>query len=488
MAFGFPPKYEQVINLDGYDVQHYLAIAIDAVKQLGWNLDFTGKSGIIAYIGGGLKALDEFLVDIEQGKVTITSKSTRGMLDVGRNKKHVELFISTFNNVKSSLTEQELQGKVTALQPVFDTPDVPAQPPAPKSVKDGMNAFLSLFVPREGYFITPILIDLNFLVFILMVATGVNFFDPSITDILHWGANMRELTLGGQWWRLITCMFLHFGIAHILFNMYALIYVGVLLEPYLGKLRFAAAYLFTGIFASLSSIAWHIDSPSAGASGAIFGMYGVFLAMLTTNYIDKTARKPLLISIGLFVLFNLVYGAAGGIDNAAHIGGLLSGLIIGYCYYPSLERPASPKFKYVTVALLAIVVLFLSFIIYYAIPNDQAKHDLVLKDFDTDGHIAMSYYTLPKSATKDEYLSALKDKGLVNWNKQLQMLATVNKLDALPEDVKHRDSLLMQYCNLRLASYTYIIKNIQENTGQYQPAIDSCYKQIYSVLDSLKKY
>ena len=123
---------------------------------------------------------------------------------------------------------------------------------------------------------------------------------------------------------MITNCFLHIGILHLAFKMYALIFIGVLLEPYLGKLRFAVAYLLTGVFASVASLYWHDHTVSAGASGAIFGMYGVFLAMLTTNLIPKSVRKGLLASIGLFVAYNLLYGLKGwGIDaNAAHIGGL----------------------------------------------------------------------------------------------------------------------------------------------------------------------
>jgi len=159
-----------------------------------------------------------------------------------------------------------------------------------------------------------------------MIISGVHFFMPENQSLLDWGANFKPLTLAGQWWRLFTAIFLHIGIFHLLFNMYALFYIGLLLEPYLGKARFLAAYLISGIAASITSLWWNDLIISAGASGAIFGMYGVFLSLLSTNLLDKSVKKALLTSIAIFVVYNLLNGLkqGSGIDNAAHIGGLVS--------------------------------------------------------------------------------------------------------------------------------------------------------------------
>jgi rhomboid protease GluP len=110
-----------------------------------------------------------------------------------------------------------------------------------------------------------------------------------------------------------------------------LLYIGLLLEPYLGKTRFLTAYLISGIAASMTSLWWNDLTISAGASGAIFGMYGVFLALLSTNLLDKSVKKVLFTSIAVFAGYNILNGlkSNSGIDNAAHIGGLISGLIIG---------------------------------------------------------------------------------------------------------------------------------------------------------------
>jgi membrane associated rhomboid family serine protease len=127
---------------------------------------------------------------------------------------------------------------------------------------------------------------------------------------------------------------------HLFANMYGLLFVGIFLEPRIGKIKYASIYLGTGIIASIASLWWHDATVSVGASGAIFGLYGVFLALLLTKVFPKDFSKAFLISTLIFVGFNLVMGLTGGIDNAAHIGGLVSGFIIGLLISPQLKQDA----------------------------------------------------------------------------------------------------------------------------------------------------
>ncbi len=120
-----------------------------------------------------------------------------------------------------------------------------------------------------------------------MILTGVDIMVPDTESLIAWGANFRPITLAGEWWRLLTSCFLHIGIIHLLMNLYALMYIGIQLEPHLGKTRFLAAYLLTGIAGSANSLYWHEFTVSAGASGAIFGMYG----RISSHAHDKSHRK-----------------------------------------------------------------------------------------------------------------------------------------------------------------------------------------------------
>lgn len=160
---------------------------------------------------------------------------------------------------------------------------------------------------------------------------------------MQWGANFGPLTKNGEWWRLLTCTFLHGGIMHLFTNMYGLLFVGIFLEPLLGRKYFLIIYLVNGILASLASLFWHDTTVSIGASGAIFGMYGLFISFMLFKIFTPEFSKAFLLSTLVFVGINLLMGLTGGIDNAAHIGGLISGFIIGILMTLFMKKEVNPK-------------------------------------------------------------------------------------------------------------------------------------------------
>ena len=208
-----------------------------------------------------------------------------------------------------------------------------------------LKEMLDFFIPKEGFYITPIIINLNLLIYIIMVFAGLGLVSFKGADLLNWGANFKPLTTGGQWWRLLSSTFLHGGLMHIAANMYGLLFVGIFLEPLLGKTKYAFVYLTTGILASVASIWWYDATVSVGASGAIFGLYGFFLACLLLKVFPPDFGKAFLTSTLVFVGFNLLMGFTGGIDNAAHIGGLVSGFIVGLIMSIQLKRQVEAETK-----------------------------------------------------------------------------------------------------------------------------------------------
>lgn len=208
-----------------------------------------------------------------------------------------------------------------------------------KKIPDAdLNDLLELLKPQASHLITQILIFSNILIFIIMIFCGLGFISFNGQDLLKWGANFRPLTINGEWWRLLTNTFLHGGLMHIISNMFGLIIVGIFLEPLLGRTKYLLIYLLTGILASCASIWWYKATVSIGASGAIFGLYGVFLAFLLTKVFPSDFSKAFLLSTLIYIGYNLLMGLTGGIDNAAHIGGLLSGFIIGLIISPNLKK------------------------------------------------------------------------------------------------------------------------------------------------------
>jgi rhomboid protease GluP len=399
------------------------------------------------------------------------------------NKQTIARFIERFQDLKTRYTPEELEEKYATLSKTF--PEAEADT-LRASVQYEAGNFLSIFKPEGDYVITPIILDINILLFIIMAVTGAGVFMPDNESLLAWGANFRPLTLAGQWWRLITNCFIHIGIFHLLMNSYALLIIGAQLEPLLGKARFLAAYIFTGIVASIVSLWWHDLTISAGASGAIFGLYGVYLAMLTTNLIDKSVRKQLLSSILVFVGYNLLYGMKGGIDNAAHIGGLLSGLVIGYAWFPSMRKAEAGNLKLVSIGGIGLLVLCLSWYAVHSIPNDIGTYDAKIEIFSRNEDSALAVLHLPKGTPDAEYAAALEQRGIPRWQENLKLMDEVAALD-LPQPVRDRDKILRHYTELRLKSYELMYRELKENTNAYDTALAIYANQTDSVLKILNK-
>jgi rhomboid protease GluP len=209
--------------------------------------------------------------------------------------------------------------------------------------------------------VTPAIIAINVAVFIVMLFAGADLMNPNPAVHIRFGSNFGPLTWTGEEWRLLTSAFLHFGLVHIALNMFALYQAGSLVERLFGSTRFAVIYLLAALSGSVVSGAWDPFRNSAGASGAIFGVYGALLAFLAIRRVDipPSMLKSISSSALLFCLYSLVIGAAHPlIDNACHVGGLLGGLVSGAI----LARPFTPEARAtrqparLLVAMLAIVL------------------------------------------------------------------------------------------------------------------------------------
>ena len=145
--------------------------------------------------------------------------------------------------------------------------------------------------------------------------------------LLVFGANVDTLTKNGDYYRLFTSMFLHIGILHLLCNMYSLYIIGKEVENVFGKVKYLIIYLLSGIAGSILSLAFNHNTICAGASGAIFGLLGALLyfGYYYRTYLGATLTR----SIIPVIVLNLIIGfTSSGIDNAAHIGGLVGGILI----------------------------------------------------------------------------------------------------------------------------------------------------------------
>jgi rhomboid protease GluP len=194
---------------------------------------------------------------------------------------------------------------------------------------------VSYAVPLSKPVVTWVLLGIILLVFLLETLAG----GSTQGDVLvRLGANAAPLVDAGEYWRFLTSMFLHIGLFHLLFNGYALLVLGTELERLVGRSRFLTIYLLSGLVGSLASFALN-PGLSAGASGAIFGLIGALAAFF---YLHRQALgawgRRRLSNIAFLIVLNLFLGfTRPGIDNLAHLGGLLAGFALGWALAPRYQ-------------------------------------------------------------------------------------------------------------------------------------------------------
>jgi rhomboid protease GluP len=225
--------------------------------------------------------------------------------------------------------------------------------------------------------VTTTLVGMNVAVFAVMVLTGVSPTEPTSVQLMKWGANWGPLSLGAEPWRMLASNYIHIGIIHIALNMWCLWNLGYLAERVFDPWTYVLTYTSCGLAGSLASLWWHPVGVGAGASGAIFGLAGALIAALYLGHlpIPKQAIQGTLKSLLAFAGYNLFFGAVvTGIDNSAHIGGLLAGLVLGAVLAKHLMEPPEIRDGWRRgVFIAAAVVLFLAFIVVKHVSGNLAS-------------------------------------------------------------------------------------------------------------------
>lgn len=222
---------------------------------------------------------------------------------------------------------------------------------------------------------TNALVAINCLVFVAMLTRGLSLWAPTPEQLMHWGANNAgSVLINGQWWRIVTAMFVHVGILHLATNMWCLWNLGLLAEPLIGSFGLLAVYILTGAAGNLLStgFGWakygqdwanyhaggglemlKVFPPGAGASGAVFGIAGALIVLLKSNRLPvpigelKKLRRSVIYFAGLNLVLglsisgvNMLIHSGLDIDNYAHLGGFACGLMFAA---PMVPRIGSPR-------------------------------------------------------------------------------------------------------------------------------------------------
>jgi membrane associated rhomboid family serine protease len=206
--------------------------------------------------------------------------------------------------------------------------------------------------------LTYALIAINVIVFLAMTASGGTITDPGGT-VYAKGVLFGPLVADGEWWRIVTSGFLHAGIIHLAFNMYFLYFLGVLIEPAIGRLRFGLIYAISLLGGSFGALLLSPHAPTVGASGAVFGLMGATILAMRARGID-----PWQSGLGVTLLLNLgITFLIPGISKGGHVGGLAAGLLVGYLLFELADRRRSAEAPVYAICAALMVALAIGSVI-----------------------------------------------------------------------------------------------------------------------------
>jgi rhomboid protease GluP len=315
--------------------------------------------------------------------------------------------------------------------------------------------------------ITFSLIAVNVLVFIVMLANGAGFWEPTAQQVLKWGADYGPLTLNGQWWRIFASVFVHLGLMHIVLNMFVLLSIGPFMERLSGGTAYLLLYIVSGIGGAAASLIWHPFLVSCGASGAIFGLYGGLLAYLLRyrSTIPNESLTSLLKGATIFIGYNLIYGLAKPeVDLAAHLGGLAAGFVAGLFLIPSLgERSAGGNFgRYAVGALIGTAMLAATLV---ALPKpDDLEAELARMAAMEEKTLALFNESLNNwkadKLSTAQFSEVLEKRVLAPWRVEEKSLEKMKRLSSKQQQIA---ASLSAYMQAREEGWALLLHGIKTN-------------------------
>ena len=322
---------------------------------------------------------------------------------------------------------------------------------------------------------TAALIGANVLIFAVMVWNGAGLWHSNNSVQLAWGANFGPATKDGEWWRLGSALFLHFGLFHLSMNMLSLWDGGRLVERMFGTLRFLLIYFASGLAGNvLSLIAQGDRAISGGASGAIFGVYGALMSYLwlERHGLHPADFKRLFWGAAVFSAITIFLGfQITGIDNGAHIGGWLGGILAGL----ALARPVhkAPRFRrlgqYAAGSLLVLTVVLL--IVFLPAPryrwSEEVRAQEQISSFlGEDARISARWDAIlgrarDQSASFDQLAGQIEAQVANQYEGSFEQLSRLRVNPALPSAATL--SALREYAEQRRDASRALVEGLRAN-------------------------
>lgn len=323
--------------------------------------------------------------------------------------------------------------------------------------------------------VTVALVAINVLVFAAMLANGAGLWHSPNAVQLAWGAGFGPATKDGEWWRLGTAMFLHFGLLHLAMNMWALWDGGRLVERLYGSWRFMAVFFGSGLTGNLLSLIVQGDrAVSGGASGAIFGVYGALLVWLwrERRRVHPTDFRWLFGGAAVFSAATIGFGLLiPGIDNAAHIGGLISGALIGVALARPLPARSLTGGYHHWLAAGAYLMVAVALIANIPAPSYRWQDELqarreVREFFTTDERINERWQAILNTgrhagASFDQIAGRIESDITLEYQQSFEQLSALSLDPAAPSAMTVE--ILKKYAQLRSEASHWLAEGLRKN-------------------------
>lgn len=379
----------------------------------------------------------------------------------------------------------QLPDKETAQQLAACLPDR-LTPQAAQAQADE-QAFQRILKEGPAPRVTLALIALNIAVYLYAGMAGAGWWSGNAEALLKLGGNFAAATAQGEWWRLLSAMFLHAGIIHLAFNMWALWDGGRIAERLFGSSNYAFIYLLSGLMGGIASINWQQSNVGVGASGAVFGIYGaLFIALaLRKDLLPQTVSKRMMTFMAIFMTYSLINGAKAGIDNAAHFGGLFAGLLLGAGFIASTAR------KWVVTAAAGILLAvgsaravdaaqpvrdemaFRAFIVAYAADENrinQAAQTLLV-----------SVRTLPPQ----EFVQRIGREVVAGWQEQHKRISALTNLTSHNQQLR---DYMLRFVKLKQQGFEAMRDGVRHDDKQLVLSSKEKFDQANGVLEEMKQW
>ncbi|REE00188.1 membrane associated rhomboid family serine protease [Marinoscillum furvescens DSM 4134] len=283
----------------------------------------------------------------------------------------------------------------------------------------------------------------------------------STSALIDAGANFAALTLNGETYRLITSQFLHGNLLHLIVNVYSLVYVGLQVERQLGWRDFLLLYLLSGFVGGIASLHFNLFVVSVGASGAVLGVYAFLIVMQIT-----AKDSPRSFILAQFVIYLLVLTAIGkkfNFDNAAHFGGVFTGLLVGVAY----------KFRYHRWAFA--VVLLAGVTVFSVLPRYQVKYFQLYQEFSTISNKFIK--TLTSNYPGERIYDSLK----VLYPRPDTVIATLRRIEGLPAELSADTTVMVEVMHIEKQRMDYVMKAISGQTHAFRDSLSILGRQLTSM-------